>query len=298
MTLSVPHPVRRHVRRVFSTVNDKVTERISTCPNTPEESLDISFIEHLSSFAGPVVVSKGWAVRIAAHFIGNIRHYRRYEIADIGVVVVLKQGLSVVSRKLALLQSKRLYPTNHDVVELDNFDYELGLALVTRSDAKERTLFSKVVYEFNEMSAYGAMKAGSNQCKAIQNHFGETNIPVHYMMYNPVTIPWSFSYPSVGTATDLPGRTFGIRVLEGTVVHELLGNFSAGRSPRLSDFLGEKSGKDNSFGWSLEDFFDEVIQCREGYLFDGEKDDGIRSLFRRKSGPIFAVVEITIENSS
>ena len=106
----------------FSNLNDKVSRKISLTPNIPEETLDISFIEFLSDSSAPTVISPGWAVRISAHFIGNIRQYRRYEIADIGVVVVFKRKSNVIGRKLVLLQSKRLYPNNGNYI-LDNTNY-------------------------------------------------------------------------------------------------------------------------------------------------------------------------------
>ena len=119
--LDVPEAVVAFIVRAFSHVNDVVSGKISKTPNTPEESLDVAFIEALSDFAGPTRITDDFAVRIAAHFIGSLRHYRRYEIADIGLVIVFKRGASVCGRKLILLQSKRLYPLSHAVDELDDF---------------------------------------------------------------------------------------------------------------------------------------------------------------------------------
>ena len=114
----VPESVLNYIRLMFASVNDYVSQRISKIPNVPEESLDISFIDKLSDYSGPVTVAPSWAVQIATHFIGNIRHYRRYEIADIGVVIIFKKSSEIIGRKLVLLQSKRLYPKNFRVTEL------------------------------------------------------------------------------------------------------------------------------------------------------------------------------------
>lgn len=300
MLPKVPDQIREYIRRVFSQVNDTVSKKLSINPNAPEESLDISFIESLSEFAGPKIVSTNWAVRIAVHFIGNIRHFRRYEIADIGVMIVFKRASKVVGRKLALLQSKRLYPLNYNVIELDDFDYELGLALVTRENSDEATIFSKVQYEFDQNSAYGAIKSNDRQCQAIQSHFQETNVPVHYMMYNPVVIPWTFAYPISDSAKKIPRRELGTRIVTSSTVHDILEEIAEGHSPKLIDFQQTSENMKISnyrYGWSLEDFIaDEVLRCREGYPYSKQRDAGLRRLFSRKSGPIFCVVEITIEN--
>ena len=295
--LPIPAAVIAHIRKAFAHVNDEVSKKISITPNIPEESLDIAFIEALSLFAGPTCINSDWAVKIATHFIGNIRHHRRYEIADIGIVVVFKRASLVIGRKLVLLQSKRLYPLSHQVEELEDFDYELGLGLITRFEKNEASIFSHVVYQFTEKSVYGAMTRGSNQCRAIAEHFEESNIPVHYMMYNPVVIPWRLSYPILPESIVIPRLKFGTRVISSSDVHNKLAALAPNASPSILDLSESRSGHDHKFGSSLEDFSEEVIRCREGYIFSAPKDEGIRRLFSRKSGPIYCVIEVTIETS-
>ena len=141
MNFKVPEDVRRYIVNIFSELNDSISRKIASIPNIPEETPDISFIENLSRHSAPRIVSPNLAVRIAAHFIGNIRHRRRYEIADLGIVIVFKRGGTVLARKLILFQSKRLYPTNNEVIEFDDFDYDLGLALITNRDRLEASVF-------------------------------------------------------------------------------------------------------------------------------------------------------------
>ncbi|WP_420863165.1 hypothetical protein [Algirhabdus cladophorae] len=291
--MELPPQVFEYVRSLFGSVDDAVSKKISLTPNTPEESLDIAFIESLSGYAAPKVVCPGWAVRISSHFIGSIRHFRRYEVADIGVVVVFKRGTKVLKRKLVLLQSKRLYPNNFRVTELDEFDYELGLAMVTREEPHETPIFSSILFEFDSTSAYGALRTNSRQCQTIQDHFEHTKIPVHYMFYNPLVLPWEFSYP-VGSHPELPSRSFGTRVIEMDTVHGALADGSG--ALKISD-IG-KAEEEFVFGHSLADFFVDVLKCNQGYTYDGEKDIGLRNLFRRKSGPIFSVIEVVVEQSA
>lgn len=293
----VPESVLNYIRLMFASVNDHVSQKISKIPNVPEESLDISFIDKLSDYSGPVTVEPSWAVQIATHFIGSIRHYRRYEIADIGVVIIFKYSSEIIGRKLVLLQSKRLYPKNFRVTELEDFDYQLGLGMVVRDASHEVAIVTPVKYEFDTTSKYGALKKASHQCEAIQDHFKDTRIAVHYMMYNPLILPWTIDHPLTLPESNLPTRTFGTRIIESSEVHKVMDGSSDDSPLRLSDLLQDKPTGELTFGWTLEDFFDEVVSCREGFRFSRDRDEGIRKLFNRKSGPIFCVVEITIENS-
>lgn len=294
MTFQVPENVRRYIVNIFSELNDSISRKLTVVPNIPEETLDISFIDNLSRHSAPRIVSPNWAIRIAAHFIGNIRHRRRYEIADLGVVIIFKNAGTVLARKLILLQSKRLYPTNNKVIEFDDFDYDLGLALITDRDRLESSVFSQVIYKFDNTSNYGALRAKSRQCTVIQEHFEDTNIPVHYLLYNPLVLPCSITYPVTANEMEFPAREFGIRVIPTEFVHAILDEYGSSAPLRVAD-LCDREGDGRMFGWSLEDFFDEVIQCKEGYFFDGSKDVGLSRLFSRKSGPIFCIVEIVIE---
>jgi hypothetical protein len=50
-----------------------------------------------------------WTVRIDAHYIGGGRHYRTWEVADIGLMAIFRQGGKIQRSKLTFLQSKKLY---------------------------------------------------------------------------------------------------------------------------------------------------------------------------------------------
>ena len=123
-----PPQVVSYIRNVFAQANKRLSEKIARVPNCSEPSLDMTLIEHLTQFAAPRVVAPGWTVKLDVHFLGGLRHFDSWEIADIGLLVFAKLGPNVVAQKVALLQSKRLYPTNHPVVEQSSFDYKVGFA--------------------------------------------------------------------------------------------------------------------------------------------------------------------------
>lgn len=294
--MNIPETVIRHIQQVFADVNDSVSAKLSSNPNLPEESFDIAFIDRLSVHSAPRILNDGWGIRIAAHFIGSIRHYRRYEIADIGVVIAYKRRKRVKKRKLILLQSKRLYPINNDVLELDDFDYELGLGMITRDEQYETSIFSRVTYEFNHDSIYGALRAKSNQCKMLAEHYQNTNIPVYYLLYNPNVVPWKTNYPRSADDLALTKRDLGARVFPSEDIDKTMRNYSRGKPLKFRDLCIGYPETSNSCGWKLEDFFVDAVRCRSGYVYGAHGDKGIRRLFSRKSGPIFCVIEITIEN--
>jgi hypothetical protein len=106
----IPEDVLRWIRQVFAGGNTRVTEKLIRNPNLPEESLDLSWIEHLSRFSAAERFPSGWMVRIESHYLGGLRHFRNWEIADIGLLVFLRLAPGSSVSKVALLQSKRLYP--------------------------------------------------------------------------------------------------------------------------------------------------------------------------------------------
>ena len=100
-----PSPVISYVRSIFAGANRRVSEKLARVPNCSEPSLDLTMIEHLTRYAAPRVVAPGWTVKLDVHFLGGLRHFYRWEIADIGILVFAKQGTQVVGKKVALLQS-------------------------------------------------------------------------------------------------------------------------------------------------------------------------------------------------
>src|ERR1700730_7834397 len=79
-------------------------------PNIQEEFLDLSIINELSSYSAPVHFDSGWVMELETHCICGLHHYWRWEIADIGIMLFVREAGSAHVRKVVLLQSKRLYP--------------------------------------------------------------------------------------------------------------------------------------------------------------------------------------------
>jgi hypothetical protein len=54
--------------------------------------------------------------------------YERWEVADIAVFILLRTRGHLISRKVALLQTKRLYSQEIAGTELDRADYMIDIA--------------------------------------------------------------------------------------------------------------------------------------------------------------------------
>ncbi len=158
------HPdVVTWLKTVFRDCNERITEKLNNNPNAPEESLDLTWIEHLSRYSSPVTLSQSWSVKVQAHYLGGLRHFYRWEIADIGVLLFLRSGGQIKTSKVALLQSKRLYPTNRGVEEELKLDYELGFARLADPEELARPLMAQAEFTFDQQSQYGAIIPGSEQ---------------------------------------------------------------------------------------------------------------------------------------
>jgi hypothetical protein len=116
-----------------------------------------------------------------------MRHFRRWEIADIGVLVHRRLGDHGRRSKVALLQSKRLYPVGAPVREETVVDYEIGLARLADPEDEAISIGFATEFRFTDDSAYGQIREGSNQVSAIEDYEKEIRLKVYYQLYN----PWS-----------------------------------------------------------------------------------------------------------
>src|SRR6266481_5984551 len=119
------------------------------------------------------------------HNIGGLRRVYRWETADIAVLVFIYRGQQMVAQKIGMLQTKRLYPKNNDVLDDDPEGFRYGMNAFLNRDTRSPLAVLNREFVFNDACLYGALKAGSGQIATINNlnsQFGES---VFYMFYNP-----------------------------------------------------------------------------------------------------------------
>jgi hypothetical protein len=291
---SIPADVTEWIRTVFRECNERITEKLSNNPNLPEESLDLTWIEHLSQFASPVTLSSSWTVKIETHYLGGLRHFRNWEIADIGILMFFRRSGALERSKVALLQSKRLYPSNNTVQEEDKIDYEIGFARLADPESLQQSVAIQAEFEFDENCRYGALIANSDQVKAITDYQKQNKTPIYYQLYNPWQIPFAQRIPLSQFKRPSGKMKLGTRVIPAADVHKLLAGHVSGRKPSLSDLKALRP--DAPYGWTLEHFVaDLVLGCIEGSAFKSISEAHIQNLFYRRSGPIAAAIAISIE---
>jgi hypothetical protein len=110
----------------------------------------------------------------------------------------------------------------------------------------------------------------------------------------PMRYPWRLPY-RITVPTDRRRRfrgdpPVGVRVFGSTPVHGLLHERTPGHRPTYAELV-----EDCGAGWTLPEFMaDELVACREGYLYE-ENDNAISNVFNRRSGAIAAAIALTLE---
>lgn len=295
--IDIPNDVQRWIRTVFHNCNLQATAKLDRNPFAYEEHLDISVIEILQQEAAPVRFPSNWTVQINTHFLGKTRMWRNFEVADIGLLVIFRSGNKFVRSKVALLQSKRLYPES---VEPESEDetverYRHGFGGLFESDDDYTALIEERLITFDKSSRYKALRGNSEQRRVIDSYEQSTQIPVYYLLYNPSRLPHSVNVPVSVQHPSLVCEV-GVRVIPARNAHAILDSVSG--SPTYSDFetLPSPFRQEDSGGWRLEYFVvDLLLQCKVGRITDVRSDEGLYQVFYRRSGPIAAALSVTID---
>jgi hypothetical protein len=300
--LSIPQPVVDWVRGVFAEVNRRTSVKLSRNANVWETSLDMTVIEQLSQFAAPFKFPSNWIVRIETHYLGGGRYWGRWEIADLGVLIVFRRRGQVIATKVALLQSKRLYPDEIESTGEDmELDYAIGFGRLLESDSEYRGVVKPRTFHFSPQSRYRALEYNGDQYKAILKYTQDTNIQVHYLLYNPLTLPWTVEVPvTEGSISKSAEETACCRAIGAGIMNAKLSaaSLSAGDNPAFAQICGADPRKPDLDNWRLETFVaDLVLGCKEGYLAGKTpfEDEGLFRVFNRRSGPISAAISITLD---
>ncbi|WP_139238561.1 hypothetical protein [Mesorhizobium sp. YR577] len=269
-------------------------------PSMHEESLDHMLIMELSAAPPAFFANERIGVAIESHWLGGRRMWHRWEIADIAFFIVLRRLGHLQMRKVALLQTKRLYSREIPVPELERADFEIGIGRIADRTDPSRPLSARRQFTFDGACVYGAMHAGDNQIEAIDDYFDERGIPVYYGLYNPTSLPYSAEYPALAGSAPAAVNAVGCRILPSAVVHAVATQLPAGRSPTADSLVVsppiDPADAGSSRGWRLERFVaDEVLRCRQGRLFEDATDPNLRSLLYARSAPIQSAITITID---
>ena len=289
----LPSNILDWVRNIVSHANDEVSRAMTMQPNTYEETLDQLFVSSMNGVPSTLFPDSGIALAIDTHWLGGRALWGRWEIADIALVAVFRQNGTLVWRKVALLQSKRLYSNEIDVSELDDFDYRVGIGrLIDVTDPKV-PLFAQRAFSFRRDSAYRQLQPRSEQVVRIDQYRATRGIPVFYSLYNPVRIPFEGIIPMVdGLSLDL-SNDVGCRVISSEVIHGII--LKTLGSPTFEQ-INVSTENCSYHGWRVEEFIaDQFLNCREGRRIDDADDPNLMALLYERSGPISGAIVITVD---
>ena len=287
----IPEDVIDYVRMVFSHASDETTERLSNQPNIRETSLDDALVTAVAKYSTPRLLASNTVVTIQVHNIGGTRQWNRWELADIALLVHVYSSRQSTAQKIGLLQSKRLYPENHDVDVDDPVAFLYGLNHLLDPPESIAPQFRRTTYKFNNQSIYGVINHDDEQLRRIvefQKKFGES---VFYLLYHPSEIPFECTLPADGyQSVECP--QLGPRVVRSGAIESALDDpFRPNKSPTFEEI---KSSSGNDY-WRLETWAaDLLLRCKVGRQYSESDHNQIDSLVRRRSGPISAAIRINI----
>jgi hypothetical protein len=295
-TLSdIPPDVREWIRSVSKKCNSTATSTLADCPNIQEDYLDNSIVQALYAQSQRVRLNSGWTVEIETHFVGGLAHHWRWEIADLAIFLCLRGAGLIHAQKLALLQSKRLYPRNAVVRELVLEDFELGMGRLLDPEDAKRRLAKRTDYEFDADCRYQALLVRDEQYKRIKDYEAKNLLNVYYSFYNPPYFPYTKTLPSAATERFSGEISIGVRILGAASLRQEFDIRADSYRPTPADLLLINL----SYGWALEDFVaDHLLNCTEGNLFQSRSEERIQNLLSRRTGAIMAATVIRIEPPS
>lgn len=292
--MDIPVEIMDWFRGIFVAVNRRLAEKIRNVPAIPEPHLDTTFIEHLMGYAAPRAFPSGWAIRIDTHYLGGLRHFGSWEIADIGIFVFFQRDGSLIRQKVALLQSKRLYPTAGEINYIEEYDYRIGMARLAKRDRHAPTMMPQRALTFKPSSRYKALLAHDDQYNAIADYIKQRHTPVFYLLYNPPSIPLRVQVPLTEYVAIVEDPPLGSRIIPFHKMEEILKTKKRNYAPSITD-VSKITAMDVN-GWRLENFMaDLLLGCKEGRRITDADASDMESLFYRRSGPIAATVAITVE---
>ena len=299
--IDLPTDVVDFLHNVFSKTNLRVTRKISRMPSIHETSLDFSLIEALSNYTAPIRFGSGWLVRIDTHYLGGGRHFGSWEVADVGIIVQFRRVGKLIRSKIGLLQSKRLYSIEQQYEEDEPIDYLRGFGRLHESPSSFLQVTHPRTFSFDRPSQYKALVVADRQWDVIDRYEGHHGIPVHYLLYHPLRIPFTTRVPRSSNRAPRGPLQVGARVVPASSLRFALRGRSDGYVPSYGDleFLLPKpfDTQATASGWRLEEFITELlITCEQGYIAQREADEGLMTVFNRRGGPIAAAMSITFDS--
>lgn len=296
--LNLPDDVRSFLLDLFSQCNRRISHQLSTFPNAHEEALDLLFISHFAHMQGAIKFGSKWTLRIDAHYIGGGRHYRTWEVADVGLMVMFRQNGRIVRSKITFLQSKKLYANTLKFKPYDPY-HRAGMGRLLVTENEHRELVEPKLLKYSESSRYRAIQLRDEQHEAMSAFSRRFNVPLHYLLYNPSLIPWEIQSPVEGLPK-IDENKVGARIIPKTLLDGMVRTKGANYSPSYKDvkdkFVRAFRDSESGGGWRMEDFIcNSFIGGKEGLVDDSPNFEVMVNIMNQKSSPISSALSITFD---
>ena len=301
---AIPQDVVNFIDGAFVQSNMRVAARMSNLPTIHETFLDFCFIEAISEYAAPHRLPSDYVVDMDVHFLGQGRHWESWEIADVGLIVTYRRAGTLVRTKVALLQSKRLYPREAEFVEDEGLSKYAGFGQLRGPvvlPAQEERQF-----RFDSTCRYRALQVGDEQWRAIAAYEDHYQIPVHYLLYHPKAVPSEQTLPVIASRRKLISRPeVGCRIVRASEMRAVTATaaWSRNYAPSYGDLRSTAKPttrglqSEGAPGWRLEDFVSRrLLDCQDGYIASTElgEDAGLSRVFSQRGAPISAAIRIDV----
>jgi hypothetical protein len=294
----IPLHIQKWIKEQFENCNNLLSYDLSIFPGIREEALDNNFICYFSRIPGPLKFDPNWTIRIDAHFIGGGKHYRNWEVADIGLMLIFRRNGKIIRSKMIFLQSKKLYASSLKYVEGDPY-LRGGMGRLLVTDEEHLEIVKANVFKFEEKSKYKAFKKDSEQQHAMSSFEKKFGINMYYLFYNPLDIPHSVESP-LKNRPDLSENKIGCRVIKKKLLDEAMMIHQSNYVPSYGDIKymlpGEHLSNEHVAGWRLEYFIaDLMLDCKEGFIDDSPNFESVSEIMSSKTRAIAASLAITID---
>lgn len=285
----IPDDVIAFFRSAFAEANREVTQLLYNVPNVRETTLDDVLVNALIPNSPPRTLPSGAIVEMDIHNIGGLRRLYSWETADIAVLAFIYRGSRLVAQKIGLLQSKRLYPTNNDVLDADPVGFHYGMNAMIRRDTSSPLRVINRTFDFTEDCIYGSIHSEDDQIEAIEHHNREFGESVHYLLYTPPKLPVTVTYP-VAYRQVVTEFEEGCLVYSVDAVHGAVKGLERGKSPSHRQIAAMATSKTRLETWAS----DLLLTCQVGQQFDKSKEEIVSTMLERRSGPISAAIAFSI----
>ena len=291
----IPKEIKTYLEEVFKAANNEVSKRLSIMPHTEISALNELFLSVLKQYAILKKFDSNWSIRVDSIFTGAGRHYYSWEIADIAVFILFRSRGKVFKIKVALLQSKKIYPKGLRKENDNNFRFTSLKELIKLEDNFSKILKAKR-FNFNESCLYKGLKVKNAQWESINNYSKTTKIPVFYMFFNPTKIPLKSKFSENSTISELENEA-GIRIIPESKMYETFKRKN--RLPSYKDLknnINLRETKDPEAGLRLEYFISEfLLESEEVYNSESINDEELDKLFQKRNGALQSAILINIE---